>query len=917
MAISREQFSQQMVAQLRLLNTNFSAEIGTPERLIFDTVSQTLADSQIDLVGLENALNIDTKFGANLDNFVALFGFGRKGATTAGGFVVFTRNAPSNFPITVPAGTIVQSTTTTVDGGSIQFVTTAAVTLPPQELETSPVPISAFNPGTPGNVEAETITILVGEPLLGITGVVNRSATTGGSEQEDDSSLKVRFKNTVFRNLAGTKDQFLALSIATAFSTKANVVGPVSTYQEYIQVPPVADTASWEYGGEGSGHSYSGERTPVVTTGSAPGTNKLTVKSTGGLAIGSTQDIQIYKAEQNPISAYGKTKCTIVSNTLVQLEESITITEGVVLLGTVQAPGANEYTAALSTIPYAKNIWTSKPVFVTNGQNGITNYFFREGVDFNFNFPAKFQGDTLRAFIDGTGNDPETGLVGKTQPNVTFTNVYVGSNNAIQATAPNQVVLLEYSYTSSSSRNDLNHNITNAVDIFVDGGNDQTTSVVFAAPNGVISGAFVRNPNSMYYFENFRRDGEPSKRPLLGNILTPLLDQPVTSLPEEIKIISNDVINNYYLGTHYWLVRDVSEYAGTIRARDGIEWSAKLAGDAAGLDPQPSPETLPPAWNDPSLVDPPLYGEPGSGEAGTAFEAIAVGTPIEVERYTYDKNIPDLQATIEAARQITTDVLAHKARVRYFKLDVTVIYDPAATSSNVNNSIQSVLSTYLANQYFGAAINLSDLLQEVHSVSGITNARWTSDVPNTNNEVRVYETDISGKPLLGASVDRFSPGGGAKSEVQELFLAGNPTEGGFTLIYDVAEAPVEVPIEINKLQGTASENASYIQGQLTAKSIATTVLEEVRETVGVVNPIRSWKITFTGTAKHPLPQVVNGIKSGAVYTQHLKGGEFTFANDFFLKDNELPALPTGTQLGDSVPGLVIRPRAQGTWQRAN
>lgn len=912
MSISQTGFSQQMVAQLRLLNPNYSAEVGTPERWIIDTVAQALADSQIDILGLENALNIDTKFGAALDSFVNLFGFARKTATVASGFVIFSREVASTLPITIPRGTVVQSTEVSVDGSLIQFVTSASITLPAENTKTTAVPISALNPGSLGNVAAETITVIrgaevAGGPLLGITSVINPTAVTGGSDQEDDNSLKVRFKNTVFRNLAGTEDQYLALAISTAFSTKANVVGPVSRYKEYIQVPKKDDTEYYDYGGGGALHEYSGRGTKLVTVGDLVGTT-LTIPSTKGLAAG--EYVGLFEEGTNPGVMFTGTIASILSETTLKVTPSPAknATNVVVEIGTLRAASPTEWTTTLSTIPYAKNIWTSKPVFITNGQSGVANYFFRENVDFNFNFPARLQGDTHRAVADGTGLNPELPGLGKLQPNVTFTNVYVGSSEAVQAIAPEQVVLLEYSYTSASSRNDLNHNVTNCVDVFVDGQNEQPTTTVFAVPTGLSGYAFVENPNSMFYYENYRRDGEPTRRPLIGNLLTPLLREPITSLPEQIQITKEGIVNNYYLGTHYWLVHDVSEYNGTIRARDGIEWNTMIAGDNQNLGPQPKPLTNPPLVTDPALDEPLGYSE--TEIPGANFLLLPADTPVEVVNYGYDKNILDLQASLEGARQITTDVLAHKARTRYFKLDITVIYEPTAVVSNVNNQIRSVIDSFFNRQYFGAAVNLSDLLQEAHGVPGVKNIRWTSDVPNTSNETRVYETDVNGAPLLGVSIDRIQIGGASVKEKHRLFVMGEPTKGSFTLTYDTGLSiiPAEIPI--------AELNASFLEAKIGgATGIGVTVVEDKRPTLGVPDLIKSFTITFIANGTHSIP---------AVITTRLQGESYVFGQDFFLKDNELPALPTGMQTTpspplpvDTVPGLIIRPRAQGTWERAN
>src|SRR5881275_3033747 len=107
MAVTQKDLASQMLAQLRLLDPSVSAEVGTPERKILDTIAQALSDAQVDLVQLSGALDVDAKVGANLDKFLALFGFGRQDPTRATGFVEFGReeNAPSNVNIRIPVGT--------------------------------------------------------------------------------------------------------------------------------------------------------------------------------------------------------------------------------------------------------------------------------------------------------------------------------------------------------------------------------------------------------------------------------------------------------------------------------------------------------------------------------------------------------------------------------------------------------------------------------------------------------------------------------------------------------------------------------------------------------------------------------------------------------------------------------------------
>jgi uncharacterized phage protein gp47/JayE len=890
--LTQTQIAEQMVAQIRLLKPTISAEVGTPERLIFDTVSGAIAESSVDLVGLQEALNVDSKFGANLTNFMSLFGFERQQATVATGFVKFKRNSPATVNIVIPSGVILKShISTATDGILPEFVTTSTVTLHVGETETELVPIKAKNPGSIGNVPAEAITIMSFAPVLGITSVANPAATTNGTDQEDDNSLKTRFKNTVFRNLAGTEDQFLALSVATAFSTKANVIGPISKYQEYIQVPTGGDQTSYPFGG---GESYFGYPYPLMVRGSgANGGTVITIPSTINVSPG--DPVEVFKAEDSPTLAASGTVTEVKSPTEIVISKPLisAVEDGWVFVGEWKSyyeTLVNKWTTALSTNPFAKEVWKGLPVFISDITSGISKFFFREGVDFTFNFPPLLQGDTLRAMIDGVGSDPRNNITGKNQPNVTFTNVYLGSEDAVTALSPEALVLFEYAYTSSASRNSIEHNVTNAVDVYIDGTNEQSTSTIFTAPLAGNSQAFVDNPTSMYYYENYRRDGEPTKRPLEGNILTTLFALPVLAIPVQITIGEN----KYYRGVHYWLVHDVSGLGGTIRARDGIEWSSTIRGDLGG-----------PEEGEPTKVKPePEY-------AGKRFSEIESPETVEVEPYFYDQNIEDLQAALEASRQVTTDLLAHKARVRYFKLDITIVYAPQATPSTVNNTIHEAIETFFANQYFGNVIRLSDLLAQIHNVAGVQNIRWSNDVPNDPDLIRVWQTDINGKPLEGISLDRIQWGIHGEKEIQSLYVVGSPERGAYQLVYGSggSEKTEEIkPLEDGTTAQILEEQINKVLGAGTVE-----VSEDSRSFTNVAEPIRSFRIEYKTAGKRTLPTVFYPANP---LDKPFAGGEYTFDSDFFLRDDELPALPTGTQEGDTVPGLIIKSRAQNVWEKA-
>lgn len=843
-ALTANDFATQIVAQTRIQEPSFSGEVGTPERKMIDAMSQALADNQIDLTGLQSALNIDSKFGSNLDQFTSLFGMQRQQASVASGYVVFSRTTPAPATITIPNSVVIQS-----NASSVQYTTQTSGSIATGGTSSDPVQIQATVTGSIGNTAANTLTNIQGQIVPGVTSVTNPNALDNGANQEDDNSFKVRFKNTWARNLAGVEDQYLALALAGLVSTKALVVGAQSRYQEYTQVPSFDDN---------------GFLAGVQTT----------AQNTSGIQ--------------------------------------------------------NQWTTALSQIPYAKQIYTNVQVFVSNGQQGPPQYFYTPNVDFQFNVPPLATGDTLRngatTTVSGTQTLPITtltvastngfttsgtlnasgetlsytgttgttftGVTGatgtltggtlvyqvptSTNPNFTFLNVYNPASGTpapgLQSLAPEDIVLTEFSYISQASRNDIVHGVNNAVDIYVNGSNDIQTSCIML-PN-VANTVFNTNPNSPWYYENYRRDGNNTKRPQLNNYITPMFQQPIDGLPASI--VLNGVTFN--LGVDYWLVHEYDSLGGTIRARDGIEWN---------LNSSPSNNIF------------------------TASQADNI--VLEVDNYLYDANIATLQASIESSTPATIDALVHKARTRYFKLDITVMYSPNSNFAVVNAAIAVAVQSFFNNQYFGSVIQLSDLLEVIHQVQGVDNVRWSNDLPTIPNLIRVMETDVNGNPLHGASVDRLLYGGSTVTEQQTLYVVGAPsgtTNGvadSFTLSWSAAPmTTAAIPfIHTNGSPVTASDIQTAIRAVQPGSGLYhnLTVTQDARPTTNVVNPITSFTIIYGANGTATVPVVTNNITSSS----------YTFDADYFLLDNELPSLSTGQITGDTLPGLIIRPRTQNTF----
>lgn len=225
--------SQAIRAALAVIDPDISVEPLTPERKIIDTVSDVIAEAESDTFVLSYQYDIDSRVGADLDKFVALFGFARQGGRRATGFVTFSRSTAALTDVVIPIGTQVVKPATSVSAAVI-FQTTATGVIYAGTTQAE-ISVECTVAGILGNVPAGSITS-VGQGGAQISGLSNENATNGGSDIESDAELRLRFKNTIFRNISGTSDQFQALAIASRFSNKANVIGPVSTFIEYLQI---------------------------------------------------------------------------------------------------------------------------------------------------------------------------------------------------------------------------------------------------------------------------------------------------------------------------------------------------------------------------------------------------------------------------------------------------------------------------------------------------------------------------------------------------------------------------------------------------------------------------------------------------------------------------------------------------------
>lgn len=244
--LSASTIANRMVQQLRLLDPAFSLEVGTPERKIIDTVAEFVAGSQVDYSVLLHQHDLDTMTGGRLDAYLGNFGWGRQIPRAAVGRVTFSRTGVTNDTVTIPRGTQLLGTLSNPAFPSILFMTTETVVMGTDSTSVD-APVRATTYGTIGNLPAGSINAFASlRGISGVTSVTNTQAISGGLDGESDAEYRLRFKNSIFRNMSGTYDHIMALALSAPTVTKANVIGPISRYAELIQIPVIADDGTNE-----------------------------------------------------------------------------------------------------------------------------------------------------------------------------------------------------------------------------------------------------------------------------------------------------------------------------------------------------------------------------------------------------------------------------------------------------------------------------------------------------------------------------------------------------------------------------------------------------------------------------------------------------------------------------------------------
>lgn len=239
MARTPPEISARMIAQLRETAPGLSLERGTPERKIIDAAAEAISEAHIDQYLIGSLLDIETKVGLELEQFVGIFGYGRLQGRAAEGVVRITLTTPAPQDYEIPLGSQFYTRNGVADSQlpghqPLYFASTEAVVLTAGSHSVD-VPVRCTVVGTIGNVPPDTITYL--GSVIGSGSATNLTALTGGVNTETDSELRQRFKDTFLRNIAGTADYYKSLCLQNNRVSRAAVYGITMLYRTQIEVP--------------------------------------------------------------------------------------------------------------------------------------------------------------------------------------------------------------------------------------------------------------------------------------------------------------------------------------------------------------------------------------------------------------------------------------------------------------------------------------------------------------------------------------------------------------------------------------------------------------------------------------------------------------------------------------------------------
>ena len=189
----------------------------TPEGSCDLAVRLYAAAAQIQALDIQAEWVLDQSFpqtaqGVYLDRHAAMRGLSRLPASRAVGTLRFSVDSPPALPVNIPAGTVCMT------ADERRFQSTDGVTLEAGETYVD-APAEALEAGGGGNAVAGAVRFLTACPVA-VTACTNPAAFSGGSDAEDDETLRRRVLESYQRlpNGANEGKARAELAISTLFT---------------------------------------------------------------------------------------------------------------------------------------------------------------------------------------------------------------------------------------------------------------------------------------------------------------------------------------------------------------------------------------------------------------------------------------------------------------------------------------------------------------------------------------------------------------------------------------------------------------------------------------------------------------------------------------------------------------------------
>ena len=238
-----DQVVQDLIAAIQSMQPNANLQVGSLMRdVMIDAPASEMAELFGEIRIAQQAQSVRDARGEHLDRLLANWAIYRKPGEKAKGTVWFYRQAAPLVDVVVPVGTRVR-TSTTISQDAVEFVTTQTVTMLAAQAASYynddenryeiQAPIEAAYRGVNGNVGPNTIMVFTS--IVGVDGCTNRTATTGGSDEETDEVFRARGLSSLAGTNAGTQAGYEVLVEGQVGVDQATVVDPNDPYMERVR----------------------------------------------------------------------------------------------------------------------------------------------------------------------------------------------------------------------------------------------------------------------------------------------------------------------------------------------------------------------------------------------------------------------------------------------------------------------------------------------------------------------------------------------------------------------------------------------------------------------------------------------------------------------------------------------------------